>query len=227
MDVLQNDFIKLKIIGYKENTFSQTDEDGSFSVQFNPSEYSLSHEVVWESEQADGQTDSEQKFKKIKPSDLQFSFVIDGTGASGEKIDAVEKLDEFMELAYKFQGDKHKPRYLRALWGRLDYKGVLSSVGVSYTLFKPNGQPLRVKVDVKLSSYLDAETQVAENQPASPDMTHMKVVKDGDNLPLMTYEIYGDSKYYLDVARVNKLINYRKLTTGQKIYFPPLKEVEV
>jgi len=40
----------------------------------------------------------------------------------------------------------------------------------------------------------------------------------------MSFKIYGDSKYYLEVARANKLINFRKLKIGQKIFFPPLQK---
>lgn len=40
----------------------------------------------------------------------------------------------------------------------------------------------------------------------------------------MTKRIYGDSKYYLEVARVNKLTTFRKLKTGQQLIFPPIQK---
>ncbi len=215
---------KLEIKSYKDKQFTELED--TFAVQYNPSEYNLSYEVEWESEQANGETNSEQIFKGIKPSDLSLSFTLDGTGASGEKIDVPETLERFLDIANNYKGDKHQPRYLQVLWGTLDYKGVLKTVGINHTLFQPDGKPLRVKLDVSLASCKDAETQVAEDQPESPDMTHYRTVKDGDTLPMLSYEIYGDIKYYLDLAKVNKLSNYRKLKTGTKLVFPPLKEVE-
>ena len=214
---------KLEIKSYKDKQFTELED--TFVVQYNPAEYNLSYEVEWESEQAKGETNSEQIFKGIKPSDLSLTFTLDGTGASGEKIDVQETLEKFLNVAYNYKGDKHQPRYLQVLWGTLDYKGVLKTVGINHTMFQPDGRPLRVKLDVALASVQDAETQVAENQPESPDLTHYRVVKDGDTLPLLSYEIYGDVKYYLDVARVNRLGNYRKLKSGTKLIFPPLKEV--
>ncbi len=215
---------KLLFKGYQKEDFTGAFEE--FTVQYNPSEFSRSFEAEYESEEANGKTDSPQKFKRIKPSDLALSFTLDGTGASGEKIDVVEQLSQFQKTAYEYDGKIHRPRYVHVTWGNaLNFRGVVKNVAVKYTLFTAEGSPLRVKVDVTMSSSKDYNTQIAEDKPESPDMTHMRVVKEGENLPLLSYEIYGDSRYYLDVAKVNGIINHRKLKAGSKVYFPPLKEV--
>uniref|UniRef100_A0AAU6WLI4 LysM domain-containing protein n=1 Tax=Chryseobacterium endophyticum TaxID=1854762 RepID=A0AAU6WLI4_9FLAO len=59
----------------------------------------------------------------------------------------------------------------------------------------------------------------------SPDLTHKRTIQDGDTLPLMTERIYGDSKYYLEVAKVNNLINFRQLVPGEELYFPPIEKI--
>jgi nucleoid-associated protein YgaU len=38
----------------------------------------------------------------------------------------------------------------------------------------------------------------------------------------MCFRIYGDSKYYLDVAAANGLDDFRSLTPGAEIRFPPI-----
>ena len=220
----RGEITKLIVRGYKDGEFKQKDGE-DFTVQFNPGEYNLSFETQWQTEQANNQTNADNKFQRIKPGDLSFSFTLDGTGASGEKIDVPKKLDEFLNLAHKYHGDKHKPRFIQVLWGTLDYKGVLKSVSIAHTLFTNQGLPLRVKVDVTVGSHQESKKQVQTNQPASPDMTHLRTIKDGDNLPLMCYDIYGDQQYYLDVAKVNRLRNYRVLETGTKLIFPPLKSL--
>ena len=52
----------------------------------------------------------------------------------------------------------------------------------------------------------------------------MRTVKAGDTLPLMCYRIYGDPKYYLDVAEVNHLGNFRVLIPGSALVFPPIEK---
>ena len=54
-----------------------------------------------------------------------------------------------------------------------------------------------------------------------PDLTHIRVVKEGDTLPSMANDIYGDFSYYLEVAKANNLQDFRNLIPGQKLYFPP------
>ncbi|PON10328.1 hypothetical protein C2W62_50650, partial [Candidatus Entotheonella serta] len=58
---------------------------------------------------------------------------------------------------------------------------------------------------------------------SSPDLSHTRLVKRGDTLPLLTKEIYGTSSHYLRVAQVNGLDDFRNLTPGQTLFFPPLE----
>jgi nucleoid-associated protein YgaU len=48
-------------------------------------------------------------------------------------------------------------------------------------------------------------------------------VKEGDTLPMLAYEVYGDSAYYLELARVNGLDDFRNLKAGDRIFFPPVE----
>ena len=73
------------------------------------------------------------------------------------------------------------------------------------TIVGPSGEKLRV----------------AQEDNHSPDLTHYRIVKKGDTLPMMCFLVYGDARYYLQVARANKLINFRKLNIGDELFFPP------
>ena len=100
----------------------------------------------------------------------------------------------------------------------------MKSADITYTLFKSDGYPLRAKVKATFSENIEDTLRTAKEGKKSPDFTHQRIVKDGDTLPLMTYRIYGDDSYYLEVARINGLTNFRKLETGTIIQFPPLKQ---
>jgi len=81
---------------------------------------------------------------------------------------------------------------------------------------------LRATIDVVLTESIDYKTKAKEAAKSSPDLTHSRVVKAGDTLPLMTYHIYGDSSHYVEVAKHNKLINFNAIKPGDVIDFPPL-----
>jgi nucleoid-associated protein YgaU len=53
-------------------------------------------------------------------------------------------------------------------------------------------------------------------------MSHYYTIKQGSRLTDMCYEIYGSNKYYLEVAKINGLVNFNRLEPGQKLLFPPL-----
>ena len=49
-------------------------------------------------------------------------------------------------------------------------------------------------------------------------------MQEGDSLPLMCHRIYGDARYYLEVARTNALVDFRSLRPGTELLFPPLEK---
>jgi nucleoid-associated protein YgaU len=94
---------------------------------------------------------------------------------------------------------------------------------MKYTLFKPDGTALRANVTLKFKENIDFKTKLKMAQMSSPDLTHVRTVKAGDTLPLMTYRIYGDSSWYPEVARFNNLRHFSAIKPGDEIHFPPLK----
>jgi len=214
------ELIKLKIRSFKDAQFSEKDKN--FEVMFNPQEYSLKYNIESDDSQGIGTSGSEPTFNKITPQNLSLDFTIDGTGVTGEKIDVPEKVTEFLDVTHNYKGDEHRPRYLIIEWGTLLFKCVLKEVSVKYTLFKSDGKPIRAKLSTSYKRFIEDELRAAEEDSNSPDITHMRTVQEGDILPLMCFKIYGDSKYYMQVAEANGLTNFRNLEPGRQIFFPPL-----
>ena len=123
-----------------------------------------------------------------------------------------------------YDGDIHEPRDVLLLWGTLSFLGKLTSLQFNYKLFQPDGTPVRVIATAAFSETIDDALREALKKANSPDLTHIRKVEAGDTLSLMTYKIYGDASYYLEVARVNKLINFRNLEPGTEIFFPPINK---
>ena len=104
----------------------------------------------------------------------------------------------------------------------LIFFGRLESMATQYTLFKPSGDPLRAKVDLGFTGFMSTKEAELVSNRSSPDLSHRIEVRQGDTLPLLCSRIYGDPLYYLDVARFNGLSDFRRLTPGAKLHFPPL-----
>jgi len=84
------------------------------------------------------------------------------------------------------------------------------------------GLPIRAKITAKFTERIIAGLSDVLGMLSSPDLTHRVVVKDGDLLPLLTYQTYNDQTYYLQVARANRLKNFRRLEPGSTLVFPPI-----
>ena len=215
---------KMVIEAYKEADYSGSPAQ-TFTVMFNPNTYTQKYEVEYEERQGQGDTSSPQVFGNIKPQEYTFEFIFDGTGAAAEAVEVQQVVDDFLTVTGKHDGEIHRPLYLKLTWGSLVSKCVLKSAEVTYTLFKPDGYPLRAKVKATFAENVEDTLRVAEERKSSPDLTHVHTVGRGDHLSLLAQRYYGDPRYYLQVAAFNELTNYRRLEVGQELLFPPLKDV--
>lgn len=217
---------KLTITAYK--TADRSGWGSTFEAMFNPASYSQNYSIEWKRRQGINDLGAELEYTLSAPSELSFNLILDGTGVddyglvSWASQTVSERVQEFLDVTYTYQGSLHEPAYLLAEWGDLSFSCRLSSVDIKYTAFDRDGTPLRAELDVTLLSDIGVEKLAQEAGKTSPDLTHARVVRRGDTLPLLVSEIYGSSDHYLDVARFNGLDDFRNLTPGQQILFPPL-----
>jgi nucleoid-associated protein YgaU len=218
--------VKLVIQAYEDPQFGTLWDDPSnpFTVQINPEKYRQSLAASYTKTEAAGGTGQATTFDQDLGSTLALELVLDGTGAvpgSGSRsVD--EQIVDLWRLGMKINSSTHQPNYLKLTWGTLLFKAQLRSLDIDYTMFSPDGTPLRARVAASFSKFQEnLEGQVEQNM-SSPDLTHALTVKAGDTLPLMCFRVYGDSSYYTQVARVNGLSTFRNLPVGMTLAFPPL-----
>lgn len=219
---------KLKIQAYSDKEFKNKVTNGEFTTYMNPEKYTFHYKIEQNKTQSSGTSDAAPKFNKKKPEELEVEFMFDRTGVLADypvtENGIIDDLDKFKDIILKYNGDTHKPNYVSVAWGSLLFKGCMSDMTIDFKLFKSDGAPIRAVAKVKFTGFVEDNLRVAKENNQSPDLTHYREVKEGDTLPLMTFRIYGDSKYYLEVAKANKLPNFRKLTPGQQLYFPPIQK---
>ena len=112
-----------------------------------------------------------------------------------------EQIDEFRETVYDLDGAIHQPRYLKLVWKDFVFDCILSELKIAFTLFNSEGAPIRAKLSCRFLNYKETERRVREEGKSSPDLTHTRIVKDEQNLPLLVHGIYGSPNHYLEVAR--------------------------
>ncbi|WP_372947675.1 CIS tube protein [Mariniphaga sp.] len=236
---MSGELTKLKIKAFSDEQFSEEVADGEFRTLLNPENYVYKYKIEQNDDQASGTSATAPRFNRALPEDLELDFVFDRTGvltdygSAGTSDDktfkdegrgVIDDIEHFKKVVFDYNGDEHKPNYLIISWGTLLFKGTLSEMDITFKLFKPDGTPLRATARAKFKGFVEDDLRVAMENNSSPDLTHVREVKKGDTLPLMSYRIYGDSKYYLEVAKANRITNFRKLEVGQRIFFPPIEK---
>lgn len=244
---------KLRIYSFEDKEFQDPGEGistvkPSFETPINPESFSKNLKIDVDVRRQHGGRGTDVRFKSTAPEELKVDFVLDGTGLMEgykfenyvtrvdsdnlerehlEVVSVHDQLDKFLNCVYKLSSKIHRPKFLLIIWGsEIRFRCVLSNLDINYTLFHPDGTPIRAKLSCTFVDYKTREQRIAEDRPSSPDLTHYRKVKAGDKLHQMTYRIYNDPKYILQVSRANRLTSFRQLAAGTDIYFPPFDQTE-
>jgi len=223
---------KLKIEAYKSRTRGAGDLVGTFVAMFNPASFSQKYEIAYGKSQGYNSTGKEVDYSRTKPSQLTLKLLLDGTGVGvngsdstdGQKVS--DRVKTFLDLTFRMNGKIHEPNYLVVKWGDLIFSCRLESVEITYTNFDRDGTALRAELEISLVSDIEVKKRISEENKSSPDLTHRRIVRHGDTLPLLTKEVYGSSGYYLRVAQANGLDDFRNLIPGQELVFPAIQGEE-
>src|ERR1700744_4741243 len=209
----------------------QTDANGipklavPFLAMFNPENIAISENVSYNDNAPTGYTGFDPIYLKTEPRTFTIELTLDGTGVNtnGAKIPVTAQVALFRLATTTVDSDTHRPNYLLLQYGLFICNCVLNNSTVTYTMFDMFGLPIRAKISATFTERTTGLNNIM-NMLSSPDLTHSVAVKEGDLLPLLTNQIYNDQNYYLQVAKVNKLKNFRKLQAGSTLIFPPLSK---
>jgi len=212
---------KMKIVAFKDPDFSS--KLGEYDVLVNPENYKQKNEQQYSTtDTTNGSSAQTTKYKGGGSGLFEIVLFFDGTGVI-TKDKVADQIKKVKDLIYKYNGDIHEPNYLRVYWGTQSlFQGRLKSWNVNYTMLDMDGSPLRAEATAILIASVSAKKKALEEKKNSSDLTHVRTVLDGDNLPLMCYRIYGDSSYYIKVAQHNNITNFRAIKPGDVITFPPV-----
>ncbi len=228
---------KLTIEAYDKPERS-TPPKSTFQAMYNPTSLKQSFAIAWSKNAGENASAVPATYKYSKPTKLEFDLILDGTGVEqmgittgiqmlgglGGSKTVQDRINDFLDATYNYHGDLHQPYFLRVKWGVPEaFDCRLSSLDVSYTKFNRDGTALRAELKISLISDAATLESVEKAEAAeSADVTHSRMVRAGDTLPLMTSRIYGSADYYVDVARFNGINDFRNISPGTQLQFPPL-----
>jgi nucleoid-associated protein YgaU len=104
---------------------------------------------------------------------------------------------------------------------RNGFKCIVESVKQKFTLFSPEGVPLRATLTVTLREYKTLNEQLAQLNLTSPDRTHSHVIQSGETLSWIAARFYQRPGDWRFIADANDIEDPRRLTVGTFLTIPP------
>jgi nucleoid-associated protein YgaU len=215
-----------------------------FEAQINPESFNREFKLSYYSPEEPGKKGEENQFKQAEAEILNLKFILDGTGAVPQNEIALDpistglstvpqnditdqayvslKVAQLQSTVYDFFDEKHRPPHLTVNYGKLVFFGVMEGLNIAYTLFNPVGTPLRAEVELSIKQDTPFKKQNALLSLLSPDLTRQHTVIGGENILRICDEAYEDQRYYIEIAKANKLSNFRSLSAGDKLTLPPI-----
>lgn len=199
-------------------------ETTPIDVQFNPDQFNFSEEAQYSNGSYWYSSNEKQQYTGSKKKTFAVTLYFDTAGAididgNVQTNGSVKNKTDQIENLAKITGNKHRPPEVTFLWGDIQFTGFVTTVKTSFTLFSPEGSPLRAKVDVTMQEKnIDKEANPLE----SPDRTKTRVLSEDISIWSLAQLEYGDIKEWRRIAKANSILNPFEVETGRILVVPAI-----
>jgi hypothetical protein len=209
-------------------TITNLDTNDSIECMFNPKEYTFSKSNNWSQSKTKGQNVPKLEFNGGNPTDLKVELFFD-TYESGEDVrkkytNAIWELAMVNKQKEDPKTKKSQPPKCEFRWGSMwSFKAVLADITQKFTLFLPDGTPVRATLNVTFRQTED-EGLFPKQNPTSGGMPghRTRIVKAGETLDWIASQEYGEAKHWRYIAEVNRIDNPFQMKPGTVLQLPPL-----
>jgi hypothetical protein len=209
--------------------------------QYNPTELEFTRSVKIAEITIPGLDSPLLQFIRGQNETLSVTLFYDTTDfgmGSGKKVTPVTNFIDNVYALTKVDPDSHAPPVCEFQWGRGFPGGciprqagnqsrpsffcLVEQVVHKYTLFSPNGVPLRATAVLKLREYKPLTKQLQELGLNSPDKTQVRVLRGDETLSSIAGDHYRNPGDWRVIAVANAVEDPRRLHPGTFLTLPPL-----
>jgi len=205
---------------------------GAIECQFNPSSLEITKENKWEGEKNPNWNSPFLRFAGGEAAAYSLSLFFDSYSETPPK-DVRDYTNQLLQLTLRgagysiFKVPYASPPFVKFVWGNISlFTAIVSKVKVNFTLFTPDGTPIRAKADVEFiqNDILLSDDLIPMQNPSSrTDARKTRIVNSGERLDLIAYEEYRDARHWRTLAEANGLDDPFRLTDGQILVIPPIE----
>lgn len=224
--------------------------DGKIKALFNPNEFTISRAVNWKSKPVASvgsrSVYARQEFLRSAPKTLSITLFFDtyeaqdsglalGQAAKNSLIptnpftaspgatDVRGYTDQIVALT-DINTELHRPPWCRLEWGKVElFTGVLTSLTEKYTMFMPDGRPVRATLECSFVQFVTNSFAAKRGELHSADVPKTRQVRRHETLQSIAAEEYDDPALWRHIAQANGIVNPRALSSGTVLIIPALR----
>lgn len=218
-------------------TITKLDKKGSpkgtpIKCMFNPKEYAFTKTNQWKPAANKAVNVPAMEFGGGDPASLTMQLFFDTYDTKDEVKYKKDVRKEYTDAIWELmlvdptlkdkKNTKGVPPTVHFQWGKQwSFDAVIKSLKQNFTLFLPNGTPVRATLDVTFQQVKDAKLFPKQN-PTSGGEGGERVwtVNEGDSLAWIAYNEYGDATQWKRIADANRLAQVRRLPPGMVLEIP-------
>ena len=211
---------KLKV---KDDEDAPSDAD-PIECMFNPTEYSLSRSNTVQRNASPQQVGGTPHYSGSGPLSLTMQlFFDDFASLEGDVTPDITKLLTWT-VPKDAQASNARPPKVGFDWGNpqlAEFWGYITSLRISYTVFRMDGTPVQAKVDLTVE-----EVQPPQDPPPTNPSSHainsnrIRTLTEGETLQALAYRELGKATYWRSIAELNAIDDPMAVHAGQSLIMP-------
>jgi nucleoid-associated protein YgaU len=198
-------------------------------VMFNPEEYTVNRDINYANAAIPGLSGPVLQFVSGNMQALDMELFLDtyeahkvGSRVVNTAQDDVRRLTRQITDLMNIDGSTHAPPVLLFTWASLSFTCVLARATQRFTMFLPDGTPVRARLQVSFHEFRNVEMEAREVKRETADYTKRHVAGQGETLASIAADAYGDPRLWRVIAIANGIDDPRDLDVGAGLLLPSL-----
>lgn len=214
--------------GLEKAILTNTNSGDRIDVQFNPEEYTLNRDVNYAQAAIPGLSAPLLQFAHGNMRTLEMELLLDtyeahpGSAAGADVRDLVRGITGLMDI----DPSTHAPPVLLFTWASLSFTCVLARASQKFIMFRPDGVPVRARVQVTFNEFKNAELESKEVKRETADYSRRHLVAQAETLSGIAGRTYEDPAAWRAIAIRNGIDDPRELAVGRSLLVPRLPFVD-
>ncbi len=223
---LKPDKAKLVVVGDNK----PDKEPYEIEFMFNPTEYSITQPVTVNTNRTASTPGGTLEYGGAGPMTLNMTlFLDDYASLKGDVTPKITTLLSWTKPTTKSLGPPAAPKapLVRFVWGGnpqlAKFKGFLSNVNVTYTVFRKDGRPVQAKVVIAIQGQQELPDGTNPTSRAT-NSRRTRTTIDGDSLQSVATSELGNPTYWRAIAELNGIDDPLRVAPGTTLLIPTVAD---